>query len=339
MSRTILTYSALSSFQHCRRKYEYRYLRGLKPMETPEALSLGSTVHEALEVWFAKPNTPWSIKANAEFRKAAAIDMVLSHNELDNQNLLKAEAMIDGYIQRYPTERFEVVDVELPFKTRIFNPRTNFPMHHYDYAGKIDAVVRLDGKLYILEHKTTSRIDDAYMSRIAIDSQIALYAQALERVLGERVHGAIYDVLQKPSIRMKIAETDEEFEARRQALIAKSKTGKTSAKQRSGETEDEFYTRCMTECSKPESYHREIVQFDKESLDATRIDLIKIVHDMHTAKKADAYYRNTSSCTKWGRPCEYLPLCKANGNVDKCQGLYKKERANEELPEDVGGAA
>lgn len=45
------------------------------------------------------------------------------------------------------------------------------------------------------------------------------------------------------SLKMKKAETDEEFEARKAELLKKSKTGTTRAQKQLGETEDEFFAR------------------------------------------------------------------------------------------------
>ena len=51
-SKSVLTYSALNTFRNCPRKYKHRYVDSLRPRERPEALSFGSVIHGAIELWY-----------------------------------------------------------------------------------------------------------------------------------------------------------------------------------------------------------------------------------------------------------------------------------------------
>ena len=55
--KTLLTYSALNTFRNCPRKYKNRYLDKLRPRERAEALSFGSVIHTAIELWYRSPDT------------------------------------------------------------------------------------------------------------------------------------------------------------------------------------------------------------------------------------------------------------------------------------------
>jgi ATP-dependent helicase/DNAse subunit B len=55
--KTLLTYSALNTFRNCPRKYKNRYLDNLRPRERAEALSFGSVIHTAIELWYRSPDT------------------------------------------------------------------------------------------------------------------------------------------------------------------------------------------------------------------------------------------------------------------------------------------
>jgi RecB family exonuclease len=55
--KTLLTYSALNTFRNCPRKYKNRYLDNLRPRERAEALSFGSVIHTAIELWYRSSNT------------------------------------------------------------------------------------------------------------------------------------------------------------------------------------------------------------------------------------------------------------------------------------------
>ena len=54
-SKSVLTYSALNTFRNCPRKYKHRYVDSLRPRERPEALSFGSIIHGAIELWYQSP--------------------------------------------------------------------------------------------------------------------------------------------------------------------------------------------------------------------------------------------------------------------------------------------
>jgi len=315
MAKRTITHSAMQSFKDCRAKYNYRYLQRLVPVEKREALYFGSAVHAGLEAWFR-----YGIAEQA-------IDLAYSFDEIGLENQCKAAELLRAYIEHWHTEPFEVISIERIFEAPLINPATKYPSTYWTLSGKVDGLVRYENSFYILEHKTTSSIDDAYLGRILIDAQIAIYALALSRELGGPVVGAIYDILQKPSIRMKKGESEEEFEARRAALIAKSKTGKSSAKQQIAETEAEFRER-LKESITADNFRREIVKFQPEQLVQMEAELWELAADMRTVK---TYYKNTSSCTKYGSPCEYLPLCRCNGDLALCEGLYTSQEAHSEL--------
>lgn len=321
--KKVLTYSALRSFQTCRCAYDYRFNRSIVPSETANPLFFGSAVHSALEQWFKTGS-----------RDAA--QTAIMEQGFPVEDYLKASELFDAYANHWHDEPFDVVAIEHEFSLPLINPSTGRRSRLFELRGKVDGVVRdkSSGRLFILEHKTTSAISAEYVDRIMLDQQIAIYAEAISRCLKEAVCGAIYDILEKPSIRMKQGETDEEFEARRAELLAKSKTGKTTAKKKEAETALEFRERLRASIT-PENFRREIVEFDTGKLRDSMAELWAIAEDM---KKA-VYYKNTGSCAQFGRACPYLSLCRAGGRVEDCGGLYEYRRAHCELKSTADEAA
>lgn len=313
--KKVLTYSALRSFQTCRCAYDYRFNRSIAPTDTAKPLYFGTAVHAALEQWF-----------KTGIRDAA--QTAIMEQGLPVEEYLKASELFEAYANHWSDEPFDVVSVEQEFSLPLINPSTGRKSRIFELRGKVDGIVRdkSTGRLFILEHKTSSAISAEYIDRIMLDQQIATYADAMGRVLNEPVCGAIYDILEKPSIRMKKGETDAEFEARRAELLAKSKTGKTTAKKKETETASEFRERLRASIT-PESFRREVVEFDTVKLRDSMAELWAIATDM---KKA-VYYKNTSSCAQFGRACPYLSLCRAGGRVEDCGGLYEYRRAHCEL--------
>lgn len=313
--KNVLTYSSLRSFQTCRCAYDYRFNRSIVPSESALPLYFGTAVHAALEQWFKTCS-----------RDAA--QTAIMEQGLPVEEYLKASELFAAYANHWSDEPFDVVSVEQEFCLPLINPSTGRKSRIFELRGKVDGVVRdkSTGRLFILEHKTSSAISAEYIDRIMLDQQIATYAAAMGRVLNEPVCGAIYDILEKPSIRMKKGETDAEFEARRAELLAKSKTGKTTAKKKDAETASEFRERLRASIT-PESFRREVVEFDTGKLRDSMAELWAIATDM---KKA-VYYKNTFSCAQFGRACPYLSLCRAGGRVEDCGGLYEYRRAHCEL--------
>lgn len=318
----ILTNSMAGCFLSCRQKFDYRYNKEIVPVDdNVVALSFGSAVHAALERWFN-----YGVKEDAEL-------VAESFPDLEVENKLKAAVLVERYIEHWgENEPFKVVDVEKEFNVPLKNPATNRKSQAWTLCGKADGVVELDGSLYILEHKTTSCLDDAYIKRIGIDRQIAVYADAIERVYNRHVEGAIYDILQKPMIKMKKGETEEEFQARRSVLIAKSKTGTSSAKRQEPESEEQFKDR-LRQTITGDYFRREVVRFKPEDIKMHMAEMWAISKDM----KSGVLYRNTGECNALGRKCPYLELCAAHGDMCACEGLYTNKRANVELSQDING--
>lgn len=312
--RTI-THSMTQCFQECRQKYDYRFNRQIVPAKPIRSLDVGSAVHAGLEFWF-------------NFHLAAgAVDAAVSRGAelgLSVDDQIRVRVMLEGYCELYEQDDFEVVAIEDAFTLPLVNPKTGRISRTFAFRGKPDGVVKKDGKYYILEHKTTSSITDVYIDRIDIDAQIALYGWALER-MGTPIEGVIYDIIEKPGIKWKVGETDEEFEARKAALAAKSKTGKSTAKKQEPDTYDTFLERCRNEVV-AECFRRVEVPLTAERKREAIQNMWLTAKDMMGA----AIYPNTGSCTKFDG-CPYLPLCRAHGDLTQCQDEYRTEAAHIEL--------
>ena len=314
--RTI-THSSVECFQECRRKWFYRYERELIPTETQTALGIGTAVHAGLEFWFKFGSLPGAVQAAAE---AGA------YTGLDTESQIKVQAMIERYTEVYEQEAFTVVEVEKTFKAPLRNPITFRASRTFELWGKVDAIVKAGEAYYILEHKTTADISEAYLKAIDIKPQTVIYAAAIEEALGIPVRGAIYDILEKPGIRMAKGETEDEFEARRAELAAKSKTGKSTAKRREADTFDSFLARCREKLT-AESFRRVQIDITIERKRDVLDGLWKAARDMIRAE----IYPNAGACAPIGRECPYLELCRAGGDESKCPGLYEHKDAHSEL--------
>lgn len=138
--------------------------------------------------------------------------------------------------------------------------------------GRVDGIDRSGA---VIEHKTVSgEIDGDYLLRLDIDEQIPTY------MLACNTNDVIYTVCSTPTIRQKKDETDDEYISRCAEWYAQSP-----------------HSRCTTV-----RIHRsdeELAEFAKEQC--------AVVDEIENCK---SFFRNPNNCLKWGRLCEYAPICK-----------------------------
>ncbi len=326
--KTLLTYSALNTFRNCPRKYKNRYLDNLRPRERAEALSFGSVIHTAIELWYRSSNTESRLRDVLAYIDDAFENRVVDSNQMVPWHL--ATAMIRGYAERYATEEFEIVEVEKEFVGEIRNPDTGRQSQTFRIAGKVDGIVRCHDGLYLLEHKTASTIDASYLDKLWTDTQIALYCYYL-RELGYTIVGVIYNVLLKSRLKQGKGETQEEYEVRHAELAAKNKSGKSTAKRQMPETDEEFQARLTEWYSRPETFHREFIYLSEDRLAMLQDEVWEITQQYLDARRRGKWLLNTSNCFSYQRPCEYLAYCQSGFNPNVADNLYEIALPNEEL--------
>ncbi|MBI5546938.1 MAG: PD-(D/E)XK nuclease family protein [Deltaproteobacteria bacterium] len=323
--RIVTTYSMWNLFRNCRKAAHWRYVLQFVPLEKDHNLSFGSLIHECLEHWH---------KARELAAVLDLIDRACANRGQDEEQRRVwhvATAMMKGYAARYAQEEFEVVALEKAFEGEIVNPETGACSRTFTLAGKVDGIVRNGADHFLLEHKTAAAVDASYLERLWTDFQITLYAHYLEQVLGIRIVGVLYNVLVKARLQQSEGETEVEFEARRAELIAKSKTGKSSAKRRMPETDEEFQARLAAKYAEPGSFHRETLYLSRDQFDTLRAELWELTQAFLDARRRDVWYQNTSFCFQYGRPCPYFALCRSGGSQNVLDNFYRRQAPNEEL--------
>ena len=326
--KSVLTYSALNTFRNCPRKYRLRYVENLRRPEQPESLAFGSVIHEALEQWYRLPADGLRLLAILNL-----IDSKYPGRSADPQQKAAwhlARAIVTGYAARYAQEEFEVLEVEKAFDCDIRNPDTGRLSQTFTIAGKVDGIVRVGQELYLLEHKTASSLTGDYLDRLWTDTQIALYCFYL-RQLGYPVVGVIYNVLLKARLQQRAGETEAEFEARRTALAAKNKSGKSSAQRQEPETDEEFQGRLADWYARPEAFHRERIYLSEDRLAMLQEEVWEITQQYLDANRRGKWLLNTANCFSYQRPCEYLPYCQSGFNPNVRDNLFEVAPPHEEL--------
>jgi PD-(D/E)XK nuclease superfamily len=286
--RLLITTSEMRTFLRCPKEHQFRYGLGYKPHAKGGALQFGTAVHAGLEAWFLAAGEVWASGGEVTINERpldAALVALASQKDLDPFDGARARAMLRGYHYRWGSDRYEVIAVEKEFRTPLTNPSTGEESAEIDLGGKMDGLVRDEhGRVWVLEHKTSSAnlgFGEHYWLRLRHDLQCSVYMRGA-RSLGYEPVGVLYDVLGKPRIRPGKHETVEAFGERFTEELA----------------------------SKPADYYAraEVVRLEADEREAWR-DIYHIATLIHLLGEADAHPRNTDSCERYGRLCEYFDPC------------------------------
>lgn len=324
-SPMVSTYSMWSLFRNCRKAVDWRYLQQLVPLARDRNLHFGTLIHECLQAWHQR----------RDLAEVLSLIDRLCGNRLQDENQKRdwhlATAMMRAYAARYAAEEFEVIALEKTFEGPIVNPATGAASRSFVLAGKVDGIVRINGDYFVLEHKTAAQLDSDYLERLWTDFQITIYASYIEQTMGIPITGILYNVLVKAKLQQSKGETEEEFLERRAELIAKSKTGKSSAKRRMPETDDEFQQRLAEKYTDPTMLHREMLYLSRDRFEILRSELWELTQAFLDARRRGVFYQNTAFCFNYQRPCPYFALCRSNGNPNLIENFYQRVAPNEEL--------
>src|SRR5688572_16696721 len=114
----LLTETRCQLARRCLREEKLRYVDGLVPIGTAEALRFGTLWHCGMETW-------WKMVQNVERLRFAKVTMRNQATpETDAYELARAEAMFEGYDARWGGEAFDVIGVEIEFRAPLVNPET-----------------------------------------------------------------------------------------------------------------------------------------------------------------------------------------------------------------------
>jgi len=324
-SPMISTYSMWSLFRNCRKAVDWRYQQQLVPLQRDRNLHFGSITHQCLEAWHMR----------RDLSEVLSLIDRLCLNRLQDEDQRRdwhlATAMMTAYATRYAADDFTIVALEKNFEGPIVNPATGAASRSFVLAGKVDGIVRIGGDHFILEHKTAAQVDGDYLEKLWTDFQITIYAHYIEQTAGIPITGILYNVLVKAKLQQGKGETEEEYQERRAELLAKSKTGKTTAKRKLPESDDEFQQRLGEKYADPEMFHREMLYLSRDRFDVLRSELWELTQAYLDARRRGVFYQNTAFCFNYQRPCPYFALCRSNGNPNVIENFYQRVEPNEEL--------
>jgi len=161
------SYTQISQYLACPRKYRYRYLNGWKEKDTRAAMIFGRVFENSLRAYFRQMDAPrtwgqeWSQYRNRQLDYKAGD----SWQTMLEQGLLLLEKFgRDNRVQIRQTKHLQA-----KFCRQISGQN--------DFVGYIDALGSLDGTTCLIEWKTTgSRYPDQPAGLLALDPQLVCYS-------------------------------------------------------------------------------------------------------------------------------------------------------------------
>jgi len=327
-SKMILTYSSISAFKNCRRKYQYSYVDGIELRDRPAYFDFGTAIHLALASHYRGAGR---LQVLEEVEKYFADNAPAQDESERLQKWIEAREMVTAmylnYIQRYPSESFKVLEIEKPFELPITDVRGD-KYKDMMQAGKIDLIAEENG-LWIVEHKSAKTIDTNYKRRLTLDAQSLIYLEAVERLYQKKFNGVIYNVLAK-SVPDKPATL-------KNGSLSQAKNQNTTPEIyleaiREGGLDEINYKEFLEylESNRREYFYREYLTFTQEDREEWRRELWQIAADIERAAELGAYYKNTANCVGFGT-CPYFEICCAPDKQFVIENSYVKKQVHSEL--------
>lgn len=231
------------------------------------------------------------------------------------------KGMMAGYHIKWNEQKWTTLSIEEEFHVPIYNPESGAKSRLYTFAGKFDGTVTDDtGRVYLLEHKTTSQdiLDpsSSYWRQLLVDSQINSYMLA-GHIQGREFAGVVYDVVRKPSIKPKRISKKDQSVLLSHGLYLDVKVS-NEARSLDFESPELFGIRVTKEyLSNPNRFYqrRTVHRLESEVIDFAT-ELSHISEEVYRTELHGTDYRNSASCHSFNTPCEYLSLCSNHDSED-----------------------
>jgi len=258
------------------------------------AMAIGSTIHEGLAMLLQKEKLGTILKKLREYTQQQRAELLGSELEKFEKDVTIVEGMLLSWdrnrglmgkatVHQWDGEPAVEVPFELELPTCI-------------YMGKMDSVHVMNKRIWLGEHKTAGSIGTGYVDRLGVDCQVIGYQWALDKLLGKKCAGCIYNVLGKPSIRQRT--------------------------KKQPETLAQFTTRLMKEFQVSGTKYLYSIALERREEDIERWPkvLAELVKEIDHCTRTGYWPVNDRACVGFGA-CPYLPLC-SRGESKLTLGLF-----------------
>ena len=143
----VYSYTQISQYLSCPRRYRYRYLDGWQEKDTRAAMLFGRAFERALTAYFLREDA-----AAALFREWSAcqnLGLRYSHGDTWDRMLQQGIMLLDRFCQ---DDRVKICQPRRNLQIKVTRPLAN----GREFVAYLDGIGKLDGSGCLLEWKTTS---------------------------------------------------------------------------------------------------------------------------------------------------------------------------------------
>lgn len=280
-SKRIYDYTAISQWLLCQRRWYWYGIRNLVPDVPAAAPHFGQAIHAGIAEWFDGHDQDRALAKFLEAMQGSPPDLL--------RTPAKGELIIKGYAKQWPQEPFKVLENEAMFQVPMPDGST--------YVGRRDRVIEWDGRILVMELKTTSGgIGAHYFKQFSPNLQIDGYCYAVAKKYG-KCDGALVDAVQ-------VCKTKEGY--------AREIHDRTPEDLKAFERR---YMRIVADIEATGHMHQERLDPDEDPPTHAFTVEERVAHGK------DLYLQNQMMCTYYGE-CPYRKLCLYN-NEGLIEGHYK----------------
>lgn len=191
MSRAY-TFSELSLFQACPRKYQYKYEKLIDVVFDGVPRPVGRAIHKGVEsIFLGLSKQEATHAALAEYGDALE-EHALSDDPKIKKQMEDGKQQIVRCVEMYPYgNEGEVVATEAVLEADMDDGRK--------YKGRLDLITKVNTALFVSDVKTTGFMLEPIVKSYRISKQLPGY-KFLAKVAGHAVDGCMVDVIKKPRV-------------------------------------------------------------------------------------------------------------------------------------------
>ena len=162
------SYTQISQYLTCPRRYRHRYLDGWQEKDTRAAMLFGRAFERALAAYFLRRDAPGALFR--EWQGCQNLGLRYSHGDSWDRMLEQGIQLLDRFCQ---DDRIRIRQPRRNLQIKFTRPLSG----NNDFVAYVDAIGKLDGSGCLLEWKTTSsRYPEEPDGIMALDPQLLCYS-------------------------------------------------------------------------------------------------------------------------------------------------------------------
>lgn len=296
-----MSVSSVQDWMTCKRLYYYKRIKKYELIGYSLPFITGRIIHEGIAAVLAKKKNAIEIMTQVYKKERTNVvnQFVLSVEELEKLEMQEfiTKGMLLAYQKKYSKmiADMSLMGSEVEGAIDLGNDVT--------FVLKLDNIVRIRKKKLLHEFKSTKTLTPDYVKRIQTNLQISVYYWFHNEIWpDEPIEEIMYDIVQKPSIRIKKKESKQQFLERLQEWYSAPGEGK--------------------------AFH--IERFKEPGIDRDSIinTVVKVSEEMLRTKEKDEYFQDYENCRSYyGDVCPYLRLCFEGGETKENMVLYQIKKS------------